>query len=163
MNKASNRDRSYDDIQVGEELIPLRITVTMEHIVGYQDFLGHLDPDDPETGWLVGKNLHIDEGWSQENIFGGVVGDGQQTGQYLCQLVTNSMPWGTLDAGYSSFDIKFPNPTRPGDVVVATGKVTKKFVQEDRQFVTCDVQAAKASGALVAVGTIKAFVPKRNM
>ncbi|MCC6472958.1 MAG: hypothetical protein IT514_04355, partial [Burkholderiales bacterium] len=71
------RDRGFDDLKEGEALRPLRVSVTREHINGFQDFLGHHDPNTIEgTQWLAGNNLHVDEEFSRRNMFGGVVGDG---------------------------------------------------------------------------------------
>ena len=162
MEPEEPRDRTFDEIAVGEELLTLQVEVSQDHINVYQDFLGHIDPNDPETGWLVGNNLHVDEEYSRRNAFGGVIGDGHQTGQYLLRMVTASMPWGTLDAGYSSFDLKFTNPTRPGDVVQTRGQVVAKESIDGRDFAICEVQAWKQGHRMVATGTIRAHVPRRR-
>jgi hypothetical protein len=154
------RDRSFADLVEGEALKPLHISVTKEHINGYQDFLGHHDPNTIEgTQWLVGNNLHVDEDFSRRNMFGGVVGDGNQTIQYLCQLLTDSLPWGSLVSGWSSLDVKLTNPTRPGDEVVATGNIVKKYSEDGRDYVLCETKAVKQGDAVVAIGTFKAYVP----
>lgn len=156
------RDRSFKDLVEGEALPPLHISVTKEHINGFQDFLGHTDPHSSSGNtWLIGHNLHVDEEYSKKNMFGGVVGDGHQTIQYLCQLLTDSLPWGSFVSGYSSLDVKLTNPTRPGDEVVATGKIVSKLTEEGRDFVICEVLATKQQGSVVAIGTIKAHVPLR--
>ncbi len=162
MKSNDPRDRTFEDIAPGEALLAQRIEVTQEHINTYQDFLGHSNPNDPETGWLVGNNLHIDEEYSRRNAFGGVIGDGHQTAQYLFRMVTSSLPWGTLDAGYSSFDLKFTNPTRPGDVVVTKGHVVDLVTEDGRDFAVCEVQAWKQGDRMVAAGRIKAHVPRRG-
>ncbi len=154
------RYRSFADLVEGETLPELHVSVTQDHITGFQEFLGHHDPTETETAWLIGNNLHIDEEYSKRNMYGGVVGDGHQTIQYLCQLVTDSLPWGTLVSGYSLIDIKMTNPTRPGDQVVATGKIARKLTEDGRDYVICELQATKQQGRVVAVGTIKAHVPK---
>jgi hypothetical protein len=155
------RDRAFADLAEGEALRPLHVSVTREHINGYQDFLGHHDPNTIEgTQWLVGNNLHVDEDFSRRNMYGGVVGDGNQTIQYLCQLLTDYLPWGSLVSGYSSLDVKLTNPTRPGDEVVATGAIVRKLTENGRDYVICEVQASKQQDALVALGTFKVHVPR---
>ena len=156
------RDRSFKDLVEGEALPPLHISITKDHINGFQDFLGHSNPHAIEGNtWLIGNNLHVDEEYSKKNMFGGVVGDGHQTIQYLCQLLTDSLPWGSLVSGYSSLDVKLTNPTRPGDEVVATGKIIRKLTEGGRDFVICEVSATKQQGSVVAIGTIKAHVLSR--
>ncbi|MCC6472501.1 MAG: MaoC family dehydratase, partial [Burkholderiales bacterium] len=112
------------------------------------------------TQWLAGNNLHVDEEFSRRNMFGGVVGDGNQTIQYLCQVITDSLPWGSLVSGYSSLDAKLTNPTRPGDEVVASGSIVKKFSENGRDYVVCEVKAVKRQDSVVAVGTFKVHVPR---
>ena len=154
------RDRTFADLTEGEALQPLHISVTREHINGFQDFLGHHDPNTIEgTQWLVGNNLHVDEDFSRRNMFGGVVGDGNQTIQYLCQLLTDALPWGSLVSGWSSLEVKLTNPTRPGDEVAATGNIVRKFTEDGRDYVVCETKAVKQGDSIVAVGTFKAYVP----
>lgn len=157
------RDRTFAELQDGEELKPLHISVTKEHINGFQDFLGHHDPNTIEgTQWLVGNNLHVDEDFSRRNMFGGVVGDGNQTIQYLCQVITDSLPWGSLVSGWSSLDTKLTNPTRPGDEVVVTGHIVKKYREDGRDYALCETRAVKQGDAVVAIGTFKVHVPEHG-
>lgn len=156
------RDRSFADLAEGERIGPLHISVTPEHIGAFQEFLGHHDGSDPDKKWLIGNNLHTDEDYSRKNMYGGVVGDGHQTVQYLCQLLTDSLPWGTLVSGYSSVDIKLTNPTRPGDEVEATGRILRKYSEAGRDYVVCEVRATKQGDVVVALGEIRAFVPNRR-
>lgn len=153
------RDRHFANILEGEALRPMHVNVTQHHIDVFQDFLGHRDASDPDKAWLLGNNLHTDEDYSKRNMYGGLVGDGNQTAQYCCQLLTDSLPWGTLVSGYSAVDVKLTNPTRPGDEVVVTGNVTRKFSEDGRDYVVCEVLAVKQGGSVVATGTIKAYVP----
>ena len=153
------RDRSFSDLKVGEELAPLTIQIDRDHITGFQHFLGHFDKADGAS-WLIGNNLHVDEEYSQRNMYGGVVGDAHQTFQYLCQMLTDYLPWGTLLSGYSELDIKLTNPTRLGDKVVTKGKILEKTFEEGRNYVLCEVSATKQEDKLIAIGTIKAYVPR---
>jgi acyl dehydratase len=108
---------------------------------------------------MAGHNLHVDQEYSREHMYGGNVGDGHQTIAYLCELVTNWLPYGALVSGYSELDIRMTNPTRPGDCVVAKGVVKDKFIEEGRKYVLCEVNAFKGGDKMVAIGTIKAMVP----
>lgn len=148
---------SWENIQVGEEIPPVIHYVTQKHINTFQDFLGH-GPTTAE-GWMRGHNLHVDEEYSRAHMFGGNVGDGHQTVAYLCELVTNWLPYGSLVSGHSEIDIRLTNPTRPGDVVTSRGHVKDKFIEEGRKYVVCEVMAAKGQDRLVAIGFIKAMVP----
>jgi len=155
------RDRTFDEINVGEALPTLEVDVTGDHIIAFQAFLGHLTPEFEEMKWIVGNNLHLDEDYSRRNMFGGVVGDAHHTIQYLCQVVTDGLPWGSLVSGHSAIDIKLTNPTRPGDHVVATGRIVDKLIEDGRQIIVCEVEAIKQDSKTVAVGTVRAHVPQR--
>jgi len=148
---------NWDQVEVGEEITPLTFYVTQDHIDRFQEFLGH--PAN-STSWMAGHNLHVDEEYSREHMYGGNVGDGHQTIAYLCELVTNWLPYGALVSGYSELDIRMTNPTRPGDRVVAKGVVKDKFIEEGRKYVLCEVNAFKGEDKRVAIGTIKAMVPE---
>lgn len=152
------RDRTFADLKEGEDLKPLHITVTQEHIDGFQEFLGHFET---EGYWSKspGKNLHADEDYARQHIYGSVVGDANQTIQYLCQVVTDSLPWGSLLSGHSDLDIKLVNPTRLGDTVVVSGKIVEKRTEDGRNFAICEVIANKRGDKVVAIGTITAWVP----
>lgn len=156
---ADIRDRRFADLQEGEDLKPLTISVTQEHINNFQEFLGHLDAEG-QFGKAAGKNLHADEDYARQHIYGSVVGDANQTIQYLCQVVTDSLPWGSLLTGHSEIDIKLVNPTRLGDAVLVSGKIVEKRIEDGRNFAICEVRADKQGDKLVAIGTIKASVPR---
>ena len=161
MRVTDMRNRSFEEVEEGESLRELAIEVTQKHIDDFQVFLGHTLADS-EHPWLLGHNLHVDEDYSRSHMYGGLVGDGNQTCQYLCQAVTDSLPWGTLLSGYSKLNIKLTNPTRPGDRVRVTGTVLRKYREDQRDYVECEVRATKGEGQLVAVGSIKAYVPARQ-
>jgi acyl-coenzyme A thioesterase PaaI-like protein len=148
---------SWEEIQVGEKLTPLVHYVTQEHINGFQEFLGH--GPSSVRGWMRGHNLHVDEDYSRQHMYGGNVGDGHQTIAYLCELVTSWLPYGALVSGYSEIDIRLTNPTRPGDVITSNGMVKEKMVEQGRRYVVCEVSATKIGDRLVAIGEIKAMVP----
>ncbi|MBI4200776.1 MAG: MaoC family dehydratase [Chloroflexi bacterium] len=147
---------SWDQIQVGEEITPLTHYVTQDHINKFQGFLGHAAAG-PSP--MAGHNLHVDEEYSREHMFGGNVGDGHQTIAYLCELATNWLPYGALVSGYSEVDIRLTNPTRPGDRVVSKGVIKDKFIEDGRRYVLCEVTAVKGGDRIVAFGHIKAMVP----
>ena len=138
-------------------MTPLVHYVTQEHINRFQEFLGH--GPSMVQGWMRGHNLHVDEEYSRAHMYGGTVGDGHQTIAYLCELVTNWLPYGALVSGYSEIDIRLTNPTRPGDVVTSTGSVRDKLTEEGRNYILCEVMATKGDEKLVALGQIKAMVP----
>ena len=154
-----SQKESWEDVQVGEQLAPLMHYVTQEHINRFQEFLGH-GPSQAQ-GWMSGHNLHTDEEYSRAHMYGGNVGDGHQTIAYLCELVTNWLPYGALVSGYGEIDIRLTNPTRPGDVITSTGTVREKYTEDGRKYVLCEVQAMKGEERLVAVGQIRAMVPDR--
>ena len=148
-----SRERTLPE--VGEVFTSDPITVDMTHITGFQDFMGHLDP----SFSLAGFNHHVNDDFAKEHLYGGVVGDGHQTIQYLCQVVTDHLPAGALVSGWSSFDLRLVNPTRPGDTVVARAQVSAVTPHGAGTVVELEVSAANQRDATVAFGVIRAFVP----
>jgi acyl dehydratase len=153
------RDRTFADLKEGEELKALHIDVTREHIADFQIFLGHYDKEGAFAPTHDKENFHVDDDFAARNIYGSVVGDGNQTFQYMIQVVTDSLPWGSLLSGYSELDVKFTNPTRIGDKVVTKGKIVQKLTEGGRNYALCEMTAHKQGDVLVGIGTIKAYVP----
>jgi len=139
----------------GEVFTSKPIEVTPQHITDFQEFMGHLDP----SFSLADHNHHVNEEFASRHMYGGIVGDGHQTIQYLWQVVTDHLPADALVSGHSSLDVRLVNPTRPGDTIVAKAEVTAVEPAAGGSIVVLDVNATNQREATVAFGTIRAFVP----
>ncbi|MBI4201290.1 MAG: MaoC family dehydratase [Chloroflexi bacterium] len=158
------RKHHWEEIEIGDVLTPEVHYVSQEHIDKFQGFLGHGPESLVDGDRGTEHNFHMNEQYARRTAFGGAVGDGNQMVNYLVELATDWLPYGAVVSGYTHLDAKITNPTRPGDVVTATGTVKDKYVESGRKFVLLELEAhAKRPGVderrLVVMGTLRTFVP----
>ena len=104
-------------VSVGDQLASLTISESQEIINRKNEFR------------LAGKpsasNIHTDEEFARQNIFGGTVNAGPATMSYVDQMLEQSFP---LDAFYNGGTLlmRAITPFRSGDTVTLVGEITGK-------------------------------------
>ena len=132
----------FDRVVMGGQLASLSITESQEVINRKNDFR------------LAGKpspsNIHTDEEFARQNIFGGIVNAGPATMSYVDQMLQKSFP---LSAFYNggSLLMRAITPFRSGDTVVFQGEITGKREEYDRKLVDCRVKGNNQRGELVCL------------
>jgi acyl dehydratase len=133
---------TFDAIAVGDQLAPLAISESQESINRKNDLR------------LAGKpspsNIHTDEEFARQNIFGGTVNSGPATMSYVDQMLQRSFP---LQAFYNGGRLltRAITPFRAGDTVTFAGEVTNKRVEEGKQIAECQVKGINQRGELVCL------------
>jgi acyl dehydratase len=133
---------TFDTISVGDELARLVIAESQEII------------DRKNELRLAGKpspsNIHTDEEFARQNIFGGTVNSGPATMSYVDQMLERSFP---LRAFYDGGRLlmRAITPFRTGDTVTFAGEVTHKRVEDRNRIVECRVSGANQRGELVCL------------
>ena len=133
---------TYDSVRIGDILAELAITESQEIINRKSDFR------------LAGKpsesNIHNDEEFARQNIFGGTVNAGPATMSYVDQMLELSFP---LRAFYNggSLLMRAITPFRSGDTVTFGGEITGKRKEADRGLVECRVKGINQRGDLVCL------------
>ncbi len=133
---------AFESAQVGDVLAELSITESQEIINRKSDFR------------LAGKpsesNIHNDEEFARQNIFGGAVNAGPATMSYVDQMLQLSFP---LSAFYNggSLLMRAITPFRSGDTVTFGGEITGKREEENRGLVECRVKGNNQRGDLVCL------------
>lgn len=133
---------TFDAAQVGDALAELAITESQEIINRKSDFR------------LAGKpsesNIHNDEEFARQNIFGGTVNAGPATMSYVDQMLELSFP---LKAFYNggSLLMRAITPFRSGDTVTFGGEITGKREEDNRGLVECRVKGVNQRGDLVCL------------
>ncbi len=147
---ASPKFLSFDAISVGDALTPLAITESQEVINRKNDFR------------LAGKpsasNIHTDEEFARQNIFGGTVNAGPATMSYVDQMLERSFPLRAFYAG-GSLLMRAITPFRSGDTVVFEGEVTGKREDGGRRLVDCRVKGNNQRGELVCLADAALVMP----
>ena len=142
LKPAPSQPLTYDSVRVGDTLAELAITESQEIINRKSDFR------------LAGKpsesNIHNDEEFARQNIFGGTVNAGPATMSYVDQMLELSFP---LSAFYNggSLLMRAITPFRSGDTVTFGGEITDKYREEGRGLVECRVRGINQRGDLVCL------------
>ena len=96
------------------------------------------------------SNIHTDEEFARQNIFGGTVNSGPATMSYVDRMLQLSFPPEALYNG-GSLLMRAITPFRSGDTVTFAGEVTGRHREGDRGIVECRVRGANQRGELVCL------------
>ena len=143
MSTLRAREVSYDTIKVGDELPILVKHESQETINLYARYA----PPGPRPGW---SNLHTDEQFATEGIFGGTVNMGVATVAYVAELLEKAFPLANLMSDGSRLEMRATEPIRAGDTVTFTGEVTGKREEDGHKLVDCEVIGSNQLGQVVA-------------
>ena len=96
------------------------------------------------------SNIHTDEEFARENIFGSIVNSGPATMSYVDQMLQLSFPPEAFYNG-GSLLMRAITPFRSGDTVTFAGEVTGRRQEGDRRIVECRVRGTNQRGELVCL------------
>ncbi|PKB68025.1 MAG: hypothetical protein BZY81_03240 [SAR202 cluster bacterium Io17-Chloro-G4] len=149
--KPVQRLLGFDDISVGDKLATLTMAESQEIINRKNDFRMAGTPRE--------SNIHTDEEFAKQNIFGGTVNSGPATMSYVDQMLQLSFP---LEAFYGggSLLMRAIEPFRTTDMVTFGGEITDKRLEDDRQIVTCQVKGLNQRGDLVCLADATLVMPE---
>ena len=139
---AAPRLLTFDALQVGDALAELSITESQDIINRKSDFRLAGPPSE--------SNIHNDEEFARQNIFGGTVNAGPATMSYVDQMLELSFPLRAFYDG-GSLLMRAITPFRAGDTVTFGGEVTGKRVESGRGLVECRVKGINQRGDLVCL------------
>ena len=133
---------TFAALQVGDPLVELAITESQAIINRKSDFR--------LAGPPSASNIHNDEEFARQNIFGGTVNAGPATMSYVDQMLEQSFP---LSAFYNGGRLlmRAITPFRAGDTVTFGGEVTGKRVEQGNGLVECRVKGINQRGDLVCL------------
>ena len=132
----------FNDVSPGDVLPCLRVTESPETINRYN---GLCLAGKPST-----SNIHTDEAFARQNIFGGVVNAGPQTMSYVDQMLELAFPLRAFYHG-GSLVVRAIEPFRAGHVVTLQGEITGKQMEGEQRLVSCRVRGTNQLGALVCL------------
>ena len=135
---------------VGTRLPALQVTESRDTILGYNAV--------QLAGRLMTSNIHTDEAFARQNIFGGAVNAGPATLSYVEQMLSLSFP---LSAFYSGGRLlmRAIEPFRAGQVVTLRGEVTAAHPSGNHHQVGCTVRGTNQLGALVCLAEASLNLP----
>lgn len=127
----------YEDLTEGESSTFGSYEVTEAEI---KEFAGQYDP----------QSFHVDSAAAAESLFGGVIASGWHTAAVCMRLLVDGHLADAASLGAIGVDeLRWPNPTRPGDVLSVEFEVLEKRISEshpERGLVRSQVTGMDASG-----------------
>ncbi len=141
---------AFDDIAIGDQLASLVVSESQETI------------NRKNALRLAGKpspsNIHTDEEFARQNIFGGIVNSGPATMSYVDQMLERSFP---LRAFYDGGRLlmRAITPFRAGDTVTFAGEVTGRRIENGNRIVDCRVRGINQRGELVCLSDATMVLP----
>jgi len=147
---------SFDSVSVGNRLATLAVSESREIINLKNDFrlAGRPNP----------SNIHTDEEFARENMFGGTVNAGPATMSYVDQVLALSFPLRAFYEG-GRLLMRAIEPFRAGDTVTFQGEVTGKRAHPPTSslvkggIVECRVKGINQRGDLVCLSDATLVLP----
>jgi len=130
-----------NELSVGMSLSELKKLVTQQHINLYAEASGDLNP------------IHIDAEFAKQTPLGGTIAHGMLILAYISEFMTASFGQSWLSSGKLS--ARFKAPTRPGDMITVTGKITKMQKEDGFISIYCDVLCQNQRSEPVIIGETK--------
>lgn len=140
-----------DDLQVGQKFISGTHALDAAQIVA---FAREFDP----------QGFHLDDDLARETLFEGLAASGWHTAALTMKLnVQSGLPFkgGIVGAGG---ELRWPKPTRPGDVLHVESEVLELVpsrTRPDRGIATVRSETRNQKGDLLQVLTAKLVLPRR--
>jgi acyl dehydratase len=115
---ASDAPLYFDDLHVGRRFVSAARALDADAI---KAFARDYDP----------QPFHTDEAAAQGTFFAGLAASGWHTAAVTMRLIVDSVPiaGGLIGAGV---ELKWPQPTRPGDVLTVTSEVVDMRASQSR-------------------------------
>ena len=131
--------------EVGDQLHPVRRTITREAINAYRSASGD------------NNRIHYDDEFAAETRFGGVIAHGMLTLTLVSEMMARSYGGNWLTTG--TLRVRFRGAAYPGDTLEASGVVSKCEPEECGAKITCAVELNNSeSGERIITGTATVLV-----
>ena len=136
----------FEDVKVGYEVPEVvKDPITETQLVMYAGASGDFNP------------IHTVHAFGEKAGFGGVIGHGMLSMAFVGQIMTD---WVGAKA-LKKLSVQFRAVTKPKDVITIKGTVSKKYTEDGKNFVDCDLIAIKQNGDKIIVGQATAVLPAK--
>ncbi len=137
----------YQDIEAGDEITPLVKQPTTTQLVMWAGASGDYNP------------IHYDKDFAQKAGLDGVIVPGQLIGAFLGQLMTD---WIGEGGTLTKLSCSYKGMSYPGEALNLKGKVTKKYVEDSKHYVECNLWAENPQGEKTTSGRAVVILPSRG-
>ena len=139
--------RYYEDVEIGEELKPLVKHPDTRQLVMWAGASGDYNP------------IHYDKDFALSQGLPGVIVHGALAGCFLSQLITD---WIGEQGVVNKFSCSYRGMNFPGEAITCQGKVTKKYIENDKHYVECDIRAENLKGEKTVLGKATVIMPSKS-
>ena len=142
-----------DDIRVGQRFVTAEVTLDEAAIMAFARAF------DPQV-------FHTDGEAAKHSFFGGLVASGWHTAALSMKLLVESGPQLAGGTIVAQVELRWPQPTRPGDVLHVESEVlavTRSRSRPDRGFITLKSETMNQKGEVVQTQTAKLLAWKRPL
>lgn len=136
----------FEDVEVGTEIAPLEKHPTTQQLVRYAGASGDF------------YQIHYDKDFALANKLPGVILHGALKNAFLGQLMTDfagALGW------LRKLAVQYRGMDQPGNKLVARGRVVKKYVEEGRHLVDCEIWLENDKGEKTTPGSATVILPSR--
>lgn len=121
----------FDEVKVGDSLKPL-----IKGPLQRQQFV------DYGQAALDANPIHTDEEFAQSSGYKSVFAQGMLSMGFLGQLLTENAGAGNV----KRFKVRFSKITWPGETITCKGVITRKYEEQGRKLVDCEVHTENEAG-----------------
>ena len=137
----------FEDVNVGTEIGPLEKNPTTQQLVRYAGASGDF------------YQIHYDKDFALGNGLPGVILHGALKNAFLGQLMTDfagALGW------LRKLSVQYRGMDQPGAPVVCKGKVVKKYIDNGKPSVDCEIWLENAQGEKTTPRTATVILPSRD-
>ncbi|MBI4640875.1 MAG: MaoC family dehydratase [Candidatus Tectomicrobia bacterium] len=145
----SEKERYFEDIDIGDDIGPLVRVPTMEQVVSYVNVWG--------IGSGVGSRFTDEEVAKREGL-GSTIIPGNMTMGFVSQMLTDWVTLGEL----RSLEVTYKGMVRPGDTLTCKGIVVETRSENGENFLECDVFVENQKGEKPLVGRAVLALPSKK-
>lgn len=150
----------YDDIAIGDEIPPLVRRLTIPQIVATADVSARISNILPYTMPGPGCYWHYatGESWKMRGL-PAPMDEGPIRAAQPSQLITD---WMGDDGWLSKLNFQVQHPIYAGDTTTWKGKVTKKYIEDNKHIVGSEILSVNQRGQISTKGTATVILPSRR-
>jgi acyl dehydratase len=137
----------WDDVKEGQELPALVKKPTTQQLVRYAGASGDF------------YQIHYDKDFALANKLPGVILHGALKNAFLGQLMTD---WIGEHGTLRKLSVQYRGMDVPGDTITGKGRVTKKYIQEGKHYVDCEIWLENGKGEKTTPGSATVILPSRS-
>ena len=126
------------NLQVGDDLLPIKKLITMKQILMYADASGDYNP------------IHIDEEFAKNSQFGRNIGHGMMVAATISELMVKNFAEAWYKTG--KMKMRFKSPVYPEDEIQTSGSIKKSEQVGTATRITCSVQIIRQNGDTIISG-----------